>query len=479
MIPVTETQTAAAPGAYIDGEWLPGAGRVQELRSPVTEEVTARIRLADVSQVDPAVAAARAAFETFSRTSVQERAQLLRRLGEELRARRDELVETVIGELGAPQRIAENVHVDLPIRIVESMAQLVQEVEFRTTVRNSLVRRVPVGVVAAITPWNYPLHQIVAKVAAAFAVGCTVVLKPAEVTSATARLFVEAMERAGFPRGVVNLLCGSGREIGPALIAHPGVDMISFTGSLGVGRGIGAQAGEQIKRVTLELGGKSASLVLPDVRGELLAKAVKVSLANCFLNSGQTCTAWTRLVVPESTHGEVVAMLAEAAEKYRDPARLGPMVTEAQRETVRGYMRRAEAEGATIVAGGADQEFPAPGGWYVAPTVYTDVAPDSEIAREEVFGPVLTVLTYPDDDIDAGVALANDSQYGLSGAVWSADPDQGVAVAERIQAGQVDVNGAAFNPDAPFGGFKLSGVGRELGRAGIEDYLEYQSIQLP
>lgn len=467
------------PGVYINGVWRVGEGHLRELVNPVSERVIGLVADATVDDVDAAVAAARAALPTFANTTVKERSELLLALARELKSARSELIDSVTGELGSPLRITENVHVDLPIRVVESMAELVQTVPFETRVRNSVVHRVPVGVVAAITPWNYPLHQIVAKLAAAFAAGCTVVLKPAELTSGTARLFIEATERAGFAPGVVNVLCGDGATLGPALVEHVGVDMVSFTGSLAVGEKIGATAGARVKRVTLELGGKSASLVLPDVDDELLVKAVKVSAANCFLNSGQTCTAWTRLVVPQSKLESTLEILRDVVAKNLDPSRLGPMVTATHRERVLGFMTRAEAEGATVVAGGATMPFPAAQGWYVAPTVYAHVSPESEIAREEVFGPVMTVFTYPDNDIESGLSLVNDSQYGLSGAVWAADQRLGELVASRVEAGQVDVNGAGFNLEAPFGGFKMSGLGRELGRAGIDDYLEYRSVQLP
>lgn len=471
--------TEVLPGAYIAGAWRAGSAGVYEQISPVTEELVQRIDLVDASSVDDAVVAAREAFSSFSQTTVEERAQLLDRLAEELSVARDELVASVVGELGAPIRIAESVHVDGPIRIIQTIAAQIREFEFERSVGNSVIHRVPVGVIAAITPWNYPLHQIVAKVIAAFATGCTVVLKPAEAGSGTARLFVEATQRAGVPAGVLNLLCGRGSDIGPALIDHPGVDMVSFTGSVAVGRRIGAAAGERIKRCTLELGGKSASLVLPDVQGEQLIKAVKVSLANCLLNSGQTCSAWTRLIVPESALEQTLEVLTDAVAKYQEPARLGPMVSAEHRERVLEFMRRAEADGARVIAGGSTSAPSAQRGWFVAPTIYAGVDPKSEIAQEEVFGPVLAVLTYPDDDVDAGVDVANDSQYGLSGAVWGAHDAEAARVAARVRTGQVDVNGARFNPEAPFGGFKNSGIGRELGAAGIEDYLDYQAVQLP
>ncbi|WP_055539873.1 aldehyde dehydrogenase family protein, partial [Streptomyces neyagawaensis] len=322
--------------------------------------------------------------------------------------------------------------------------------------------------VGAITPWNYPLHQIVAKVAPALAAGCTVVLKPAEDTPLVAQLFAEAVHEAGVPAGVFNLVTGLGAVAGQALAAHDGVDMVSFTGSTAVGRGIGATAGAAIKRVALELGGKSANVILPSAD---LAKAVSVGVANVMSNSGQTCSAWTRMLVHASQYEEAVELAATAAAKYGE--RLGPLVNAKQRDRVRGYIEKGLAEGARLAAGGP--ESPREQGYFVSPTVLADVTPEMTVAQEEIFGPVLSVLRYEDEE-DA-LRIANGTVYGLAGAVWAAEEAEAVAFARRMDTGQVDINGGRFNPRAPFGGYKQSGVGRELGAHGLVEYLQTKSLQ--
>lgn len=327
----------------------------------------------------------------------------------------------------------------------------------------------PVGVVAAITPWNFPLHQVVAKIAPALAAGCTTVLKPAEDTPLTAQLFAEAVHEAGLPAGVFNLVTGLGPVAGQALAEHPDVDLVSFTGSTAVGRRIGALAGGAVKRVALELGGKSANVILPSAD---LAQAVSVGVANVMSNSGQKCSAWTRMLIPADRYEEAVALAAEAVAKYVPGERLGPLVNAKQRERVRGYIEKGVEEGARLVAGGP--EAPLETGYYVSPTVFADVTPEMTIAQEEIFGPVVSLLRYEDEE-DA-LAIANGTVYGLAGAVWG-DPEEAVAFARRMEAGQVDINGGRFNPLAPFGGYKQSGVGRELGTHGLTEYLQTKSLQ--
>ncbi len=333
---------------------------------------------------------------------------------------------------------------------------------------------------AAITPWNYPLHQIALKVAPALAAGCTVVLKPSEVAPFNAFILAEAIEAAGLPQGVFNLVTGFGANAGEALVKHLGVDMISFTGSTRAGKRISELAAQGVKRLALELGGKSASLILDDAD---LATAVKGTVNGCYLNSGQTCTALTRMLVPESRYQEAAKIAAEVAKSFTvgDPlaetTKLGPLSSQAQLERVRGFIRKGLQEGAELLAGGADApEGVPPGGYYVKPTVFGRVKNDMTIAREEIFGPVLSIIAYKDDE-DA-VRIANDTVYGLAGAVWSRDDARAQRVARRIRAGQVDVNGGAFNMNAPFGGFKQSGHGREAGVYGLEEFLEYKSLQL-
>jgi aldehyde dehydrogenase (NAD+) len=377
---------------------------------------------------------------------------------------------TITAELGAPPQTAQAIHAGLPVVVAGTYADLAATYAFEEKVGNSTVLMEPVGVVGAITPWNYPLHQIVAKVAPALAAGCTIVLKPAEDTPLTAQLFAEAVDAAGLPAGVFNLVTGLGPVAGQALAEHDGVDMVSFTGSTAVGRRIGAAAGAAVKRVALELGGKSANVILP---GADLARAVSVGIANVMSNSGQTCSAWTRMLVHRDLQDEAADLAALAVAKYVPGDRVGPLVNAKQQERVRGYIEKGIAEGARLVAGGP--EAPLDKGYYVSPTVFADVTPDMTIAREEIFGPVVSILPYEDED-DA-LRIANGTVYGLAGAVWAADDETAVAFARRMETGQVDINGGRFNPLAPFGGYKQSGVGRELGAHGLTEYLQTKSLQ--
>ncbi|MEU4774216.1 aldehyde dehydrogenase family protein [Micromonospora sp. NPDC023644] len=463
---------------YLDGEWVAaGSGETVAVRNPATEEVVATVPAGTAADVDRAVAAARAAFPGWADGAPAERAARLDRLHAALSARADEIARTVALELGTPLKVAARVQAGLPLTVLHSYVELAARPPADETVGNSLVVREPVGVVGAITPWNYPLHQVVAKLAPALAAGCTVVLKPSELTPLTAYLLFDAIHEAGFPPGVVNLVTGTGPVVGEAIAAHPDVDMVSFTGSTATGRRIAHLAADRIARVALELGGKSANLVLDDAD---LATAVKVGVGNAFLNSGQTCTAWTRLLVHRDRYDEALDLAAKAAGGYRlgdpfDPAtRLGPLVSAAQRERVRDHVARGLADGGRLVAGGPDAPLPERG-FFVAPTVIADVDPDSALAQEEVFGPVLAVIPFGDDD--EAVAVANNSRYGLAGAVWSADGERALRVARRLRTGAVDVNGAPFNPLAPFGGYKQSGLGRELGRHGLEEFLQVKAIQ--
>ncbi|MGV9425446.1 aldehyde dehydrogenase family protein [Streptomyces sp. NPDC003656] len=459
----------AHDGLYIDGAWRPAAGRdVIEVVNPADEQIIGRVPAGDAQDVDAAVRAARAALPDWAATPPAERAARLAALRDALAARADELTETITAELGAPPDFARNVQAGLPVAVAGSYAELAATHPFEEKVGNSTVLHEPVGVVAAITPWNYPLHQIVAKVAPALAAGCAVVLKPAENTPLTAQLFAEAVHEAGVPAGVFNLVTGLGPVAGQALAEHPGVDLVSFTGSTAVGRRIGAAAGAGVKRVALELGGKSANVILPSAD---LAKAVKVGVANVMANSGQTCSAWTRMLVHRDQYDEAVTLAAEAAAKYGD--RIGPVVSERQRDRVRGYIEKGVAEGARLVAGGP--ESPREQGWFVSPTVFADVTPDMTVAQEEIFGPVLCVLPY--DDEDDALRIADGTVYGLAGAVWAGDEDEAAAFARRMSTGQVDINGGRFNPLAPFGGYKQSGVGRELGAFGLAEYLQTKSLQ--
>jgi len=475
---------------FVGGRWLAAAGDGRiPVENPATEEVVAHVPEGGPADVDRAVVAARAAWPMWAGLSRDERAAHLRRIHEILTERRDEMAATITTEMGAPARIAGPIQVDLPLRVLESYVDMLGKADEPERTGNSLVLREPVGVVGAITPWNYPLHQAMAKIAAALAAGCTVVHKPSEVAPLSAYRFAEVAEQAGLPAGVYNLVTGFGElasrpasrvgaGAGEALAAHPGVDMISFTGSTRAGRRVAELAARTVKRVTLELGGKSANLALPDAD---LAAAVKVGVANCLLNSGQTCTAWTRLLVHRARQDEAVDLAREAARRYApgDPTdpqtRLGPLVSAPQRERVLGFIERGTAEGARLILDGR-VDLPERG-HFVGPTVFADVAPDAAIAQEEIFGPVLSIIPYEDED--EAVAIANGTPYGLAGAVWSADPEHAQAVARRLRAGQIDINGGAFNPLAPFGGFGQSGYGRELGEHGFEEFRTTKSLQLP
>lgn len=462
---------------YLGGRWrTPYDAGSREVENPATEQVIARVAEGGPRDVDDAVAAARAAFPAWAAAPVADRVAVLERWYDELAGAHDELVATTVAEVGAPVTIAREAHVDLGLAVLRGYLDAAKDVAWEERLGSSLVLREAAGVAACITPWNYPFYQVLAKLGGALVAGCTVVLKPAELTPLSAYLLVEAAERAGLPAGVLNLVPGAGAVVGEALVTHPDVDVVSFTGSTAVGARITALAAPAVKRVCLELGGKSASVVLDDAD---LVPAVTASVRAAMLNSGQTCSAWSRLLVPSSVLGEATEIAAAAAEALvlGDPIDadtwLGPVVSAAQRATVAGFVDRAVAAGARVVTGGSAR--PRAVGHFHAATVLADVAADAEVVRDEVFGPVLTIQGH-DSDADA-VAMANLSPYGLHGAVWSADPARALGIARRMRTGQVDLNGADFNPAAPFGGYGRSGNGRELGRYGIEEFLETKSVQ--
>jgi len=464
---------------YIGGEWVePATDKTIHVVNPATEEVIGRVPEGSPADVDRAVAAARDAFDTWSVTPLQVRSDTCAGIAAKLAERSDELAALIASELGMPLALSKMIQAGLPAMDFGSMAQQIENVVWEEQVGNSLVVREPLGVVGAITPWNYPLHQIAAKVAPAIAAGCTVVLKPSEVVPLNAFVLAEIFDELGLPPGVFNLVTGYGQVVGEAIAAHPGIDAVSFTGSTRAGKRVSELAAQTVKPVTCELGGKSANVILDDAP---LQAAVTDGVAKAFLNSGQTCSALTRMLVPRDKLPEAEQIAAAVAESFTpgDPfgeaTRLGPLVSDVQRERVRGYIRKGVEEGARLVTGGDEAPEGLEHGFYVRPTVFSDVRNEMTIAREEIFGPVLSIIPY--DSEDDAIRIANDSVYGLAGGVWSGDPERAERVARRIRTGQVEINGAAFNPLAPFGGFKQSGHGRELGYLAIEEFLAVKALQ--
>lgn len=461
---------------FIDGRWTtPSESGVIDVVDPATENVIGHVPNGSAADVDAAVTAARRAFDPL--ISVAERRERLDRVIAAMEKRLPEVAELITAEMGAPVRISQSVQTQVPLAVAKGFAEVLDTFEFEERIGNSLVLREPYGVVGAITPWNYPLYQVVAKVVPAIAAGCTVVLKPSNEAPLSVFAFVEACEDAGLPPGTINLVSGPGRVIGEHIAAHPDVDFVSFTGSTGVGARVGELAGQTIKKVALELGGKSASVILESAD---LATAVKVGVGNAFLNGGQTCMAWTRMLVPQSRYDAALDLVESAVSRYtvgdpRDPAtRIGPSASRSQFDTVRGFIERAQRDGARLLVGGAEPIRDV--GFFLAPTVFADVDPDSELGQEEVFGPVLAITPYT--DADDALRIANGTPYGLSGAVWAGSDDEAIEFARRVHTGQLDINGGAYNPSAPFGGYKKSGIGRELGRFGFEEYLQTKSLQL-
>src|SRR5580704_11329216 len=473
----TTSKTNTYREFFIGGKWQAATGKDSiDVLSASTEEVIGSIPEGTAQDVDQAVGAARRAFDSWSQTTVTERADWLNKLANALKERGERIANIIAQEVGSPMSMATSVQAGLPVMVTGSYAKLIAEVKLEQEIGNSLVVREPFGVVGAITPWNYPLHQIMTKVAPALAAGCTVVLKPSEVAPLNALLLAEACHAIGLPAGVLNIVTGFGPVVGEAIASHPMVDMISFTGSVRAGKRVGALAAETIKKVTLELGGKSAFVVLDDAP---LEKAIPAGARNAMLNSGQTCSAWTRMVVPRSLYQKTLELAAQAigSLKVGDPldptTRLGPLISATQRDRVEGYIAKGKQEGARVVLGGGrPAEFDK--GYYVEPTIFADVQSKMTIAQEEIFGPVLSVLPY--DTEDEAIRIANDTIYELAGGVWSADPERAMRVARRLRTGQVDVNGGRYNPLAPFGGYKHSGIGREMGLFGLEEYLQVKSI---
>jgi acyl-CoA reductase-like NAD-dependent aldehyde dehydrogenase len=468
---------------YINGQWVASQGTSSiDVFDSITEEVMATIPEGTAKDVADAARAARAAFATWSTLPAEERAKYMNRIGDALAGRIDEIASAISRETGMSKMLSTLVQVGLPINSFKTAAALAESFNFSKEIGSSLVVREPIGVVGCITPWNYPLHQIAAKVAYAMAAGCTVVLKPSEVAPIDAFMLAEIIHEVGLPAGVFNLVTGTGPVVGEAISSSEDIDMVSFTGSTRAGRRVMQVGAETIKKISLELGGKSANIICDDLDAETFGKAVMGGVGKAFLNSGQTCSALTRMLVPRTRLAEAEAAAAAVADgmKVGDPfaegTNLGPLASAAQRDRVQMYINKGIDEGATLIAGGLGAPEGLTTGFYVKPTVFSNVTNDMTIAQEEIFGPVLSILPY--DNLDEAVEIANGTVYGLAGAVFSADKDKAIAIARRMKTGQVEVNGGAFNPNAPFGGYKQSGIGRELGEYGFEEFLEIKSLQL-
>jgi aldehyde dehydrogenase (NAD+) len=466
-------------GHWIDGELSPStAAENIAVENPASEQILGYVAAGDVSDVDRAVRAASKAFPSWRSTTLDERLALLTRLCDVIDDDTAQLAAIITAEVGAPVSIAGPAHVGFTSGILRAFVGLARDFEFVTTGGSATVFHEPIGVAACITPWNLPLILIAQKLGSALVTGCTTVFKPSELTPFSALRLGECMAEAGYPPGVFNVVTGDGPTTGEALVSHPLVRKVSFTGSTRAGRRVAALAAEGVKRVSLELGGKSANLVLPD--GDL-RQAVATGSHQATFNAGQSCIAWSRLLVPADRLVEATELAAEAfgAMSVGDPAdpstEIGPLVSAQAAERVRGYITKGIAEGARVAVGGPGRPAGLPHGHFVQPTVLTDVGPDMTVAQEEIFGPVLCVIPYRDED-DA-VAIANGTPYGLHGAVWSQDEERAVAVARRLDTGMVNVNGYGFDPLAPFGGYKQSGVGREMGIAGLHEFLEVKAVQ--
>jgi len=465
-------------GHWIGGATVAGDGTTIDVISPVTGAPVASIPVGNADDLDRAVASARRALAGWAATSPADRASVILRLSEELGARNEQIAQAVTAEIGAPIGFSRMGQAGFPALVTAAVASQAADFPWTEEVGNSLLVREPVGVIGAITPWNFPLQQVMTKIAPALLAGNTVVLKPADPAPLTAPILAAAAQAAGLPDGVLNVVYGSGPVVGEAMSAHPGIDMISFTGSTAAGKRISVAAAATVKRVGLELGGKTANIVL---EGADIDAAVDATLMNIFSNSGQACGAWARLLVPAALHDDIVDRLVAGAAAYTlgDPndeaTRVGPVASEAQWERVNGYIERGIAEGGTVAFGGPGRVAGFEAGAYIRPTIFANVEPHSTIAQEEIFGPVLSVIPYADDD--EAVAIADGTVYGLTASVYG-EQQHALAIAKRLHVGQVYINGADFNPLAPFGGYKQSGNGREMGHAGLEEFTEIKAIQL-
>ncbi|MEH2524090.1 MULTISPECIES: aldehyde dehydrogenase family protein [unclassified Bradyrhizobium] len=462
---------------WIDGGWHRGtSSRMLPVIDPSTEQILTEVSCASPAEVDAAVSSARRALAVWRGSSLENRAALLLHIAQRLEARTELFAETLAREIGSPLWFGRQFQVPMPIRNLAAMVEALQAIAFEENAASSVVWREPVGVIAAITPWNAPLHQIIAKVGAAIAAGCTVIVKPSELAPSTARALVEVLDEVGVPAGVVNVVFGDG-ETGRALVEHPEIDLVSFTGSVRAGRKVAALAGEHIKQVKLELGGKSAAVILDDAD---LEAAVAGVLRSCFSNSGQVCVAQTRLIVPMEARTEIEALCQSLGADWvmghplAPETRIGPLASGAGRDRVRRMITEALSQGARAIIGGPGAPEGLTRGYYMYPTVLTDLTAGMEVVREEAFGPVLSLLHY--SSLDEAVELANATRFGLSGGIWTSNRERGVEVARRLRTGQVSINGAPQNYATPFGGCGWSGFGRENGRYGIESFLQYKAV---
>jgi len=470
----------ARDAIYVNGKWVPasGDGRI-EVVNPATEQTIGSVHVGTKEDVNAAISAARSAFSSWSKSSISDRQGYLYAISSAIADRGEEIAQLITSEVGTPINYSRMAMVGTPRVVAKSYAKILDTFEWEEEVRNSIVVKEPIGVVGMITPWNFPLHQIIGKVAPALASGCTMVLKPSKEAPLNAFILADIIHECGIPPGVFNLVSGHGREIGEVISSHPEVDMVSFTGSTSAGVSVSKAASPTVKRVTLELGGKSANIILDDAD---IIKASKMAVHSCFNNSGQECSSLSRLLVPASHRDEIVDIITSTMERYTvgDPMneanKCGPMVSESQQKSVSEYISLGISEGATLISGGEGLPDGINTGFFVKPTVFADVTADMTIFREEIFGPVLSISSYESEE--EAISMANDSEYGLSGGVWSGDEERAIRVAKSMRTGQVSINGGAFNVSAPFGGYKLSGNGRELGRHGLEEFLEIKALQL-
>ena len=463
---------------YINGQWVASsADQTFAVINPATEAVCANVVMGTKEDVDRAVIAAQAAFKTWSNTSAQYRAQMIQKLADKLREYRDELAQSMSISMGMPLHLAGEVQVDDQIDILETYVSRTALMDEVKTIGNAQIIKQPIGVCALISPWNYPLNQLVGKMAPALASGCTMIVKPSEQTSLQDFIVAKACDEIGLPAGVFNLVPGYGPEVGAAMSSHPDIQLISFTGSTRAGIHIAQNAAQNVKRVVQELGGKSPLLIH---EGCDIAAAVEYGIEDVMINTGQTCTAYSRWLVQKNIAKEVIALAKQQAQAIvigsGDDAFMGPMVSQVQQQRVLDYIETGIKEGATLITGGTEKPAGLEKGFYVQPTIFAHVNNNMTIAREEIFGPVICIIEY--DTLEEGIAIANDTVYGLAAAVYAKDKPQGLEIAKQIDAGMVYVNGGGYNIEAPFGGMKQSGNGREFGDEGLHEYVEVKAIHM-